>query len=109
MPGSFDFSKPDRLLKEINDFIDSVGHKINLPDLKKRSYTLTSKDAQLMIFNLIQVVAPNFREPPSWNVVSILHLFNALGCPYTIRPDAITAVGAPSSISYLVKAIYWLY
>lgn len=29
--------------------------------------------------------------------------------PSTIRNDAITAVGAPSTIGFLVKAIYWLY
>ena len=29
--------------------------------------------------------------------------------PYQIRADAITAVGAPNSVAYLVKAIYWLY
>ena len=29
--------------------------------------------------------------------------------PYSIRADAITAVGAPSSVSFLMKAIFWLY
>ena len=29
--------------------------------------------------------------------------------PYSIRSDAITAVGAPSSISFIMRAIYWLY
>ena len=26
-----------------------------------------------------------------------------------IRQDAISAVGAPSTVQYLIKAIYWLY
>jgi hypothetical protein len=29
--------------------------------------------------------------------------------PYTIRSDAITAVGAPSTVGYLMRALYWLY
>ena len=29
--------------------------------------------------------------------------------PYQIRNDAITAVGAPSTLWYLTKAIYWMY
>ena len=70
---------------------------------------MTQKDAQMIILNLVQVAAPNLRELPAWNIPSVTHLFNTLSCPYQIRPDAITAVGAPSSISYLVKAIYWLY
>ena len=32
-----------------------------------------------------------------------------LGFPFQIRADAITAVGAPSSIGFLVRALYWLY
>lgn len=49
------------------------------------------------------------RNPPHWSTQEILQLFQTLGCPYAIRNDAITAVGAPNSISYLVRAIYWLY
>ena len=29
--------------------------------------------------------------------------------PYTIRSDAITAVGAPSTVGFLMRALYWLY
>ena len=29
--------------------------------------------------------------------------------PYTIRSDAITAVGAPSTVVFLMRALYWLY
>ena len=29
--------------------------------------------------------------------------------PWTIRNDAITAVGAPSSIEFILRALYWLY
>lgn len=37
-------------------------------------------------------------------------LFGALSYPYhPIRNDAITAVGAPSTIGFLMRAIYWLY
>lgn len=63
----------------------------------------------MLIFNLIQIAAPNFRNLPVWTVPNITNLFSILGCPYQIRADAITAVGAPSSVGYIVKAIYWLY
>lgn len=46
---------------------------------------------------------------PEFNAKEIQHLFLTLGYPHTIRSDAITAVGAPSSIAFLMKAIYWLY
>ena len=36
-------------------------------------------------------------------------LFAGLQYPYTIRADAITAVGAPSSVAFLIRAIFWLY
>lgn len=36
-------------------------------------------------------------------------MFATLNYPYTIRADAITAVGAPSSVAFLMKAIFWLY
>jgi hypothetical protein len=36
-------------------------------------------------------------------------LFSFLQYPSTIRADAITAVGAPSTIAFLMRAIYWLY
>ena len=39
----------------------------------------------------------------------IKNVFSFLGYPYTIRNDAITAVGAPSTLPILIKAIYWLY
>ena len=63
----------------------------------------------MLIFQLLSVAAPNYRNPPLWQTPEILYLFQTLNCPYTIRPDAITAVGAPNSISYLAKAIYWLF
>ena len=53
--------------------------------------------------------APNLRNAPNFNPKEIQHLFEVLKYPYTIRSDAITAVGAPSTIGILVKAIFWLY
>ena len=44
-----------------------------------------------------------------FNTVEMHDLFNLMNYPYIIRNDAITAVGAPSTISFLIKAIYWLY
>ena len=36
-------------------------------------------------------------------------MFEFFKYPYTIRNDAIIAVGAPSTIGFLVKALYWFY
>ena len=36
-------------------------------------------------------------------------MFSQIGYPYQIRSDAITAVGAPSTIAFLIRALYWLY
>ena len=47
--------------------------------------------------------------PPIFKPTEINALFGFLKYPWTIRSDAITAVGAPSNIAFLVKAIYWLY
>ena len=47
--------------------------------------------------------------PPEFKPAEVNNLFKFLKYPYTIRNDAITAVGAPSSIGFLVKAIYWLF
>ena len=46
---------------------------------------------------------------PKFEPGEIQGLFAALQYPGTIRSDAITAVGAPSSIQFLMRAIYWLY
>lgn len=46
---------------------------------------------------------------PKFEPLEIQTLFAALHYPGTIRSDAITAVGAPSSIQFLMRAIYWLY
>ena len=36
-------------------------------------------------------------------------MFAALNYPGQIRTDAITAVGAPSNVQFLMRAIYWLF
>ena len=64
-----------------------------------------------MIIHLLRLMAPNFyeNEAPPFKALEIQHLFATLEYPGTIRADAITAVGAPSSIGFLMRAIYWLY
>lgn len=75
----------------------------------KNFKTLSGSDAQQMIFYLVNQFAPNYAHPPKFEPVEIHQLFQVLRYPYQIRNDAITAVGAPSSISFLMKAIYWLF
>jgi len=48
--------------------------------------------------------------PPRFAPDEIQSLFSALCYPGgQIRSDSITAVGAPSTVQYLMRAIYWLY
>ena len=47
--------------------------------------------------------------PPVFKPEEINSLFGFLRYPYTIRADAIKAVGAPSTVGFLIKALYWLY
>lgn len=54
-------------------------------------------------------VAPNLHEEIRIDQKEIQGFFTLLDYPYTIRSDAITAVGAPSSIGFLMRALYWLY
>ena len=63
----------------------------------------------MAILYLLNLVVPNLHSVPDFNPTEVQNLFSALHYPYVIRADAITAVGAPSSISFLMKAIYWLY
>jgi hypothetical protein len=63
----------------------------------------------MFIYTLIKQFAPNYQSPPKFEAVEIRGLFEALCYPGTIRSDAISAVGAPSTIHFLMKAIYWLY
>ena len=55
-------------------------------------------------------MAPNLQRPFKIDLTDMHTLFGSLSYPYNpIRNDAITAVGAPSSIGFLMRAIYWLY
>ena len=62
-----------------------------------------------MLAHLVELVIPNVDRMPNFNPKEIQHWFASLGYPYSIRADAITAVGAPSSIAFLARALYWLY
>ena len=54
-----DFSKPEKYLREIYDFLNTVTI-LNLAELMKKKNTLNQKDAQMILFNLIRVAAPNY-------------------------------------------------
>lgn len=73
---------------------------------------MSGADAQILIFELLKIaVHEGFlcSGPPPFKPQEINNLFTFLKYPSIIRNDAITAVGAPSSIGFLVKAIYWVY
>jgi hypothetical protein len=63
----------------------------------------------MVILYLLSLVTPNLHSTPAFNPQEIQNMFATLNYPYSIRADAITAVGAPSSVAFLMKAIYWLY
>jgi len=103
-----DFAKPDKYIREIIEFLNNVTIVTDLSS-KTKSRSLSQHDAQLLIYHLLQLFAPNLRAPPTFNAKEIQHLFSTLAYPFVIRSDAITAVGAPSTVAFLMRAIYWLY
>lgn len=76
-------------------------------DSKIRS--ISSNAAKMILFKLMQAVAPNLQQEIKIDPKEIQNFFGLLEYPYTIRSDAITAVGAPSTIGFLIRALYWLY
>ena len=79
--------------------------------MRKDKRGLTKTDAHHLLISLTQTFAPNFSQlaPIKWTPQDIRQFFHSLGCPYEVRPDAIQAVGAPNSVGYLVRALFWLY
>lgn len=105
-----DFSKPERFVREILDFLQSVTITTSDLNFQKSYKNLSGTDAQTLIFNLLKQVAPNLQRAFKFDIPDMHALFGSLAFPYhPIRNDAITAVGAPSSIGFLMRAIYWLY
>ena len=70
---------------------------------------MSSSEAQYLLQHLTELVIPNLTKMPAFNPKELLHFYKTLGYPYPIRQDAITAIGAPNSIGFLVRAFYWLY
>lgn len=103
-----DFSKPEKFVHQIHEFLQSVTITVDL-NTQKQHKTLSGADAQALIFNLIKQIAPNYSHPPRFEASEIQRLFASLNYPGLIRTDAITAVGAPSTVQFLMKAIYWLF
>lgn len=127
---TLDCSKPDKFLREIFEFL-----KIRAPSLqvtlnsktkadaklqfsqlsfhKKHSFsTMSGNDALILINELTKCLFdPRLHKhgPPAFKPDKVNQFFQQLRYPYDIRADAITAVGAPSTIGFLVRAIYWLY
>ena len=107
-----DFSKPERYIREIARFLENVTLvPNNLTAKLAKSRSISAHEAHAVILKLLELMAPNLyeSEAPPFKAPDIQHLFATLQYPYTIRADAITAVGAPSSIGFLMRAIYWLY
>ena len=103
-----DFSKPERYLREILEFLQQVTI-INDINPQRLCKSFSGADASLLIHHLIHQLAPNYTELPKFETHEIQSLFASLKYPHQIRNDAITAVGAPSTIGYLMRAIYWLF
>ena len=129
-----DFSKPEKYLSEIYEFLagQSSSNQSLLPE--KQSYLSNStkgnygiaglsfnkkgfnqingSDAQTLINELLKIIfTPSMHQTGQvkFNTSEVKTLFAFLKYPHAIRNDAITAVGAPSSLGFLIKALYWLY
>ena len=65
-------SKPERFMKEIHEFLNSVT-LTGLQDLgvKSKSRTISSHEAQQVIFHLLRLVIPNMNEMPDFNAKEI--------------------------------------
>ena len=97
-------------MRQIIIFLTSVYDDIDLGAMNaKGGRSINSKSVSRAIAYLLELVVPNLSEIPEFNAKEMQSLFAALGYPFIIRADAITAVGAPSSIAFLMKAIFWLY
>jgi len=73
---------------------------------------MSGTDAQILINELLKLIFSDRmvqNEIIKFNPTDIKNLFMFLNYPFIIRNDAITAVGAPSTIGFLVKAIYWMF
>lgn len=80
---------------------------MGLTDSKVRG--ISSHTAKMVLQYLVQAVAPNLHEEIKVEQKEIQGFFALLDYPFTIRSDAITAVGAPSSVGFLMRALYWVY
>ena len=73
---------------------------------------MSGTDAQILIHELLKQIFTEKivqHEMIKFKPDDIKNMLTLLGYPFTLRNDAITAVGAPSTIGFLVKAIYWLF
>ncbi len=73
---------------------------------------MSGLDAQIIINELVKILYGDsmFPEgPPSFKYEEINCFFKSLKYHENLRKDSITAVGAPSSLPFLLKAIYWLF
>ena len=103
-----DFSKPEEYLREIINFLDNV--TILKDNLQFKTFkNINGSQASHLIYLLINVYAPNYAAAPKFEESEIQGLFNFLHYPGKIRSDAISAVGAQTSMPYLLKALYWLF
>lgn len=104
-----DFSKPEKHLREIIEFLKGVTILQDEKNILKSLKTINGQQSQFIIYNLIKIFAPNYQTMPKFEEQEIVTLFKQLCYPGTIRSDAIKAVGAQTSISFLLRALYWLY
>ena len=62
-----DFSKPERFIREMLNFLNSVTlvtHDINV---KQKNRTMSSTDAQLLLQHLMELIVPNLTKMPAFN------------------------------------------
>lgn len=60
-----DFSKPDKFIREITEFLNSVTLVTDI-QTKPKGRTMSSNDAQLLLLHLMQLVVPNIKRMPNF-------------------------------------------
>lgn len=70
-----DFSKPEKHLKEIIEFMKSVTILQDDKNILKNLKTINGQQSQFIIYNLIKIFAPNYQSMPKFEEQEIVNLF----------------------------------
>jgi hypothetical protein len=65
-----DFSRPEKYLPEIMEFLNNITIPQNL-NIKPGQRNISQSEAQLLIYYLLRIIAPNYKEPTPFTANNI--------------------------------------